>query len=52
MWVEIDVDGATERATVRESRNNVMLASYNSARGMGVLHECRMAQKGVQLCKM
>jgi len=30
----------------------VRLAGCNSARGTGVLHQCRMAQRGVQQCEM
>ena len=52
MWVERDADGAAERAIVQDSQDNTRLAGCNSARGTGVLHQCRMAQRGVQWCKM
>jgi len=46
-WVEIDVDGATERAIVQESQDSANLAGCNNVKGIGVLHKCRMAQRGV-----
>lgn len=52
MWVETNADEATERATVQNSQNNARLAGCNSVRGMGVSHQCRMAQRGVQWCEM
>ena len=51
-WVETDADGATERATMQESRDSARLAGCSSVRGTGVLHQCRMAQRGVQWCEM
>ena len=50
--MEIDADGATERATVQESQDNVELVGCSNARGASVLHQCRMAQRGVQQCEM
>ena len=52
MSVETDEDGATERATVQDSQDSERLAGCNSARGTRVLHQCRMAQRGVQRCPM
>jgi len=46
------VDGAVKRATVQESQDSVELGGCNNARGTGVLHQCRMAQRGVQRCEM
>ena len=51
-WVETDADGVEERATVQESQDSVELVGCNNARGTGVLHQCRMAQRGVQRCEM
>ena len=51
-WVEIDVDGSVERATVQESQDNTELAGCNNERGTGVLHQCRMTQRDVQWCEM
>ena len=48
----MNVDGVIEIATVWESLDSVRLAGCNSARGTGVLHQCRMAQRGVQHCEM
>jgi len=48
----MDVDGAIKKATVQESRDNARLAGCSSARGTRVLHQCRMAQRGVQWCEM
>jgi len=47
-WVEMDVDGAAERATVNESQGNAELAGCNNVRGTRVLNQCRIAQRGVQ----
>jgi len=52
MSVEMDAYGAAEGATVQDSQDIVRLVGCNSARGMGVLHQCRMAQRGVQQCEM
>ena len=52
MWVEIDANEAAESATVQESPSSARLAGCNSVRGTGVLHHCRMAQRGVQRCEM
>ena len=52
MSVEIDADEVEESATVQESPDNVRLAGCNGVRGMGVLHQCRMAHRGVQRCEM
>ena len=52
MCVETDADEAEERATVQNSQDNARLVGCNSARGMGVLRQCRIAQRGVQRCEM
>ena len=52
MWVETDADEAAERASVQESRDSARLTGCSSARGTGVLHQCKMAQRGVQRCEM
>ena len=52
MSVETDEDGETEGATVQDSQDSTRLAGCNSVRGTGVLHQRRMAQKGVQRCEM
>ena len=52
MSIEADADEGTEGATVQDSQDSARLAGYNSTRGMGVLHQCKMAQRGVQRCKM
>ena len=52
MLVEMDADEATEGATVQDSPGSARLAGCNSVRGTGVLHQCRMAQRGVQRCEM
>ena len=49
--VKTDADGATEGATVEDSQDNARLVGCNSARGMGVLHQCGMAQRGVRWCE-
>ena len=51
-WVETDADGATERATLQESRDSAKLVGCSSAKGTGVLHQCRKAQRGVQQWEM
>ena len=48
MSVETDAKGAT----VQDSQDIARLAGCNSARGTGVLHQCRTAQRGVQWCEM
>ena len=45
-WVETDADGASERAIVQESRDSAELVGYSSARGRGVLHQCRTVKIG------
>ena len=42
----------TKSTIVQESPDSARLASCNSVRGMGVLHQCKMAQRGVQWFKM
>jgi len=51
-WVEMDADGAAERATAQESQDSAELAGCNSARGTRVFHQCRTSQRGVQWCEM
>ena len=41
-----------ERATVQESPESTELAGCSNARGTGVLHQCKKAQRGVQWCEM
>jgi len=52
MLVEMDVGGATKGATMQDSQDSMRLAGCNSSRGTRVLHQCRMAQRGVQRCEM
>lgn len=48
MLVETDKYGAIERVIVQDSHENARLVGSNSVRGRGVLHQCMMAQRGVQ----
>ena len=52
MLVEMDVNKAVKSAIVQESWGSARLLSCNSARGTGLLHQCKMAQRGVQRCEM
>ena len=52
MSVETDADEAAKSAIVQESSGSARLAGCSSVRGTGVLHQCRMAQRGVQRCEM
>jgi len=49
--VEMDTNGVAERATMQESEENTSRAGCSSAKGTGVLHQCRMTQRGVQRCE-
>ena len=46
------MDGAAERDTMQESQDSTELAGSSNAIGTSVLHQCRMAQRGVQQCEM
>ena len=37
---------------MEDSQDNARLAGCNSVRGTGMLHQCRMAQRGMQRCEM
>ena len=37
---------------MQETRDSAELVGCSNARGTGVLHQCRMAQRGVQRCEM
>ena len=48
----MDADGAAQKATVLEYQDSAKLVGYSNARGTRVLHQCRMAQRGVQRGEM